>query len=255
MSQGFIVSCCYYFYFREEGNFISPQDFARKSDAEEALHGMNGKDLDGKRLVVEWTKGKPRTGRSGSPRGYDSGRRRGRSGTGRRPPERSDYRLAVYNLPDRCHWSELKDHFRQAGDVVFSDVMGTRGVIEYKYRDDMENAIKELNGVKWRGYSLQVEKDLRSRDSYRRSRRSRSRSRNRSRSDSRSRSPSYSRSRSRSRSSDKKVKKHRERSESRENRSHDSPRESKKRKHSRSPSRSLSPKEISPVPEKEKLTP
>jgi len=148
---------------------------------------MDGKDLDGKRLVVQWTKGKPR--RSGSPRGYD--RRR----SGRRPPERSDYRIAVSNLPDRCHWSELKDHFRQVGEVVFGDVMGTRGVIEFKYRDDMENAIKELDGVKWRGYTLQVEKDLRSRDNLRRSSR---------RSRSRSRSSSYSRSRTRSRSPRKK---------------------------------------------------
>jgi len=161
---------------------------------------MDGKDLDGKRLVVQWTKGKPRTGRSGSPRGYDSRRR-----SGRRPPERSDYRIAVSNLPDRCHWSELKDHFRQAGEVVFGDVMGTRGVIEFKYRDDMENAIKELDGVKWRGYTLQVEKDLRSRDNLRRSRRSPSRSY------SRSRSRSYSRSRSRSKSPNRKKKIERDR--------------------------------------------
>jgi len=198
---------------------------------------MDGKDFDGKRLIVEWTKRKPRSGRS--PRGYDS-RRRSRPATGRNPPERSDYRLAVYNLPDRCHWSELKDHFRQIGNVVFSDVIGTRGVIEYKYKEDMENAIKELNGVKWRGYSLQVEKDLRSRDSHRRrSRRSRSRSDD-------SRSPSYS-SRSRSRSGDRK-KPNRERSQSPD----------------KSPDRSLSPKNgdkkrkytPSPTPDKEKpLTP
>jgi len=173
---------------------------------------MDGKDLDGKRLVVQWTKGKPR--RSGSPRGYDSRRR-----SGRRPPERSDYRIAVSNLPDRCHWSELKDHFRQAGEVVFGDVMGTRGVIEFKYRDDMENAIKELDGVKWRGYTLQVEKDLRSRDNLRRSsRRSRSRSRSSSR--------SYSRSRTRSRSPRKK--KNRERSISPEIRNNESPNEDEK---------------------------
>jgi arginine/serine-rich splicing factor 4/5/6 len=178
-------------------------DFAHKNDAENAIHSMDGKDLDGNKLVVEWTKGKPRNGRSGSPR-YDS-RRRSRPGTGRRPPERSDYRIAVSNLPDRCHWSELKDHFRQVGEVVFGDVVGTRGVIEFKYREDMESAIKELDGVKWRGYALQVEKDLRSRDDRRDrggSRRNTRRSRSRSYS---SRSRSYS-PRSRSTSADRRDK-------------------------------------------------
>jgi arginine/serine-rich splicing factor 4/5/6 len=224
-------------------------DFAHKNDAENAIHSMDGKDLDGNKLVVEWTKGKPRNGRSGSPR-YDS-RRRSRPGTGRRPPERSDYRIAVSNLPDRCHWSELKDHFRQVGEVVFGDVVGTRGVIEFKYRDDMESAIKELDGVKWRGYALQVEKDLRSRDdrrdrggSRRNSRRSRSRSYS---SHSRSYSP-----RSRSGSADRREKrrsrnssrspetkpKERERSKSppdsprdRKRKGSESPRDGKKRRY------------------------
>jgi len=174
---------------------------------------MDGKDFDGRKLIVEWPVGKPRSNRSN----HDS-RRRSRPGTGRRPPERSDYRIAVSNLPDRCHWSELKDHFRQIGKVVFGDVIGTRGVIEFKYRDDMEAAIKELDGVKWRGYTLQVEKDLRT--GHRRSRRNRSRSRsrshsrNRSRSPSRSRSRSPSRNRSRSRSSSRSLERKRDRERS-----------------------------------------
>jgi len=171
---------------------------------------MDGKDFDGRKLIVEWPVGKPRSNRSS----HDS-RRRSRTGTGRRPPERSDYRIAVSNLPDRCHWSELKDHFRQIGKVVFGDVIGTRGVIEFKYRDDMEAAIKELDGVKWRGYTLQVEKDLRT--GHRRSRRNRSRSRSRSHSRNRSRSPSRSRSHSRNRSRSPSRNRSRSRSSSRSN--------------------------------------
>jgi len=171
-------------------------DFAHKSDAESALNSMNGKEIDGSKLIVEWTKVQARgpgsLSRRNTPRRYGDSRR----SVGRRPPERSDYRIAVSNLPDRCHWSELKDYFRQAGPVVFGDVWGTRGVIEFKYKVDMTYAIKEYDGVKWKGYALTVEKDLRTRRSRSRDRRHRERSR-RNRSDSRSRSRSGSRSRSR----------------------------------------------------------
>jgi len=187
---------------------------------------------------VEWTKGQARGpgGRRNQPRRYggDSRRRSGRSSTGRRPPERSDYRIAVSNLPDRCHWSELKDHFRQAGPVVFGDVWGTRGVIEFKYKVDMEFAIKEYDGVKWKGHALAVEKDLRARRSRSRSRNRRSR-RSRSRSDSRSRSRSRHSYDSRSPSGSHDDKKGRK-SGSRERKSH-SPRRSRSPKGgSRSPS-------------------
>jgi len=178
-------------------------DFAHKSDAESALNSMNGKEIDGSKLIVEWTKGQARgpgsLSRRNTPRRYGDSRR----SAGRRPPERSDYRIAVSNLPDRCHWSELKDYFRQIGPVVFGDVWGTRGVIEFKYKVDMAYAIKEFDGSKWKGYTLTVEKDLRTRRSRSRDRRHRVRERSRrsrsgdSRSRSRSRSGSHNRSRSR----------------------------------------------------------
>jgi len=158
--------------------------------------------MDGSKLIVEWTKGQARGpgGRRNTPnRRFGDARRRGGRTTGKRPPERSDYRIAVSNLPDRCHWSELKDYFRQAGPVVFGDVWGTRGVIEFKYKVDMTYAIKEYDGVKWKGYTLTVEKDLRARRSRSRDRHHRERSR-RSHSDSRSRSRSRSGSHSHSKS-------------------------------------------------------
>eukprot|EP01124_Arcella_intermedia_P027498 TRINITY_DN538_c0_g1_i5.p1 TRINITY_DN538_c0_g1~~TRINITY_DN538_c0_g1_i5.p1 ORF type:complete len:326 (+),score=19.64 TRINITY_DN538_c0_g1_i5:14-991(+) len=174
-------------------------DFQRKSDAEAAISSMDGKEFDGSKLIVEWTRGQARTGRA-------------------RYPERSDYRIEVSNLPDRCHWSELKDHFRKAGEVVFGDVWGSKGVIEFKHKNDMEYALKELDGVRWKGYALELRRDRR-----RSSSRDRSGSRDRRRSSRRSYRSYSPDSRSRSRERDR-------------------DRDSRRRRSSRSPSRSRSPR-------------
>jgi hypothetical protein len=39
---------------------------------------------------------------------------------------RSDYRVTVENLPRDMSWQDLKDRFRQVGDVVFADVFPDR---------------------------------------------------------------------------------------------------------------------------------
>ena len=49
------------------------------------------------------------------------------------------------NLPPSASWQDLKDHFRQAGDVIFTDVdRRGGGVVEFASRSDQETAISKL---------------------------------------------------------------------------------------------------------------
>jgi len=204
-------------------------DYNNRRDAEDAVHAMNGREIDGERIVVEWTRGNTR----GRGRGYR--------------PERSDYRVRIENLPEHAHWQDLKDYFRRAGDVIYGDINGTIGVIEFRYPEDVPRAIKEFDRTRWNGSTIYVSEDPT---------RKHGRKRSRSRSDSRSRSRTRSRSRSRSyRRSPPRRRHTKSRSKSRDR---GSPSASPKRKSpspSKSPSRSKSKKRdtsksVSPSPNK-----
>ena len=73
--------------------------FSTHSDAEDAVHDLDGKDLLGDRLRVEIARGGNRGGRDGD-RGGDRFGDRG----GRRPGPRTNYRLVVDNLASRTSW-------------------------------------------------------------------------------------------------------------------------------------------------------
>eukprot|EP01102_Stenamoeba_stenopodia_P010756 TRINITY_DN3269_c0_g2_i1.p1 TRINITY_DN3269_c0_g2~~TRINITY_DN3269_c0_g2_i1.p1 ORF type:complete len:206 (+),score=30.88 TRINITY_DN3269_c0_g2_i1:111-728(+) len=119
-------------------------EFDDPRDAEDALHELHNTTLDGSRISVEFSKG-PRQSSSGS-----------RSGGG----ARSDHRVSVDNLPREMSWQDLKDRFRQVGDVVFADVYHERGklrgVVEFRSRDDVKDAIRQLDGVEVRGNTIYV---------------------------------------------------------------------------------------------------
>ncbi|KAJ1607270.1 putative Gbp1/Gbp2p-like single stranded G-strand telomeric DNA-binding protein [Cryptosporidium canis] len=63
-------------------------------------------------------------------------------------------RVYVGNLPWRAKWHDLKDHMRQAGNViradVFEDEVGRSrgcGVVEYSFPEEAQRAINELNNT------------------------------------------------------------------------------------------------------------
>jgi arginine/serine-rich splicing factor 1/9 len=90
----------------------------------------DGVQFEGARLRVEMSRGGDRGGDRGGygdrgpPRrdfGYDD--RRGPPRGARPPPRdlrRSEHRVIVSGLPPSASWQDLKDYFRQAGDVIFS---------------------------------------------------------------------------------------------------------------------------------------
>jgi len=184
-------------------------EYSDARNAEDAVAALNGSLLDGCRIIVEFSKG-PRQSR------------------GDRASSRSDYRVTVDNLPRDMSWQDLKDKFRQVGDVVFADVFHDRsgrgrGIVEFRARDDMKDAIRKLNGTEVRGTPIYVREDD-----------GRSAPRGSSRSPSRRHSSSSSR-RSRSRSPRK----------SSPRRRHSRSRSPRRERHSRSPERrprSRSPK-------------
>ena len=73
----------------------------------------------------------------------------------RPPPERSNYRLLVSGLPFSGSWQDIKDHCRDAGEVVYADVFrdGT-GVVEFARKDDMRWAMDNLDNTSFRSHEV-----------------------------------------------------------------------------------------------------
>ncbi|XP_022719444.1 serine/arginine-rich splicing factor SR30-like isoform X1 [Durio zibethinus] len=173
-------------------------EFEDPRDAEDAIRGRDGYDLDGYRLRVELAHGGRRPSSSVDRHSSYSG------SSSRGPSRRSDYRVLVTGLPSSASWQDLKDHMRKAGDVCFSQVFrdrgGMTGIVDYTNYDDMKYAIRKLDDSEFRNAFSRAYIRVKEYDSRYDSRRSYSRSPSHSPySHSPSRSRSYS-SRSRSKS-------------------------------------------------------
>jgi len=193
-------------------------EFEDPRDATDAVKGRDGEKFDGNRIKVQFPRntnsnsggggggggfGGDRGGSSSRGGGYTRGRGRGL------PIRRSEYRVLVSGLPSTGSWQDLKDHMREAGEVLYADVYkdGT-AVCEFSSYDDMKWAVKNLDDTKFKSHEnetsyIRVKRDgSKSRSGSPRGK-SRSRSRSvRSRTPRRSRSPPPpARRRSRSRSS------------------------------------------------------
>jgi len=158
-------------------------DFEDYRDAEDAIYEMDDREVDGSYILVQPAKGGARGG----------DRERDRRGG---PPQRGDYRVYVEGIPRDMSWQDLKDVFRPVAEVAFTDVFRergtTKGVVEFRTREEMSRAMRELDETKVRDHVITLREDRGGRN-----RRSRSRS-PRDRKDRRSRSRSPRRSASRS---------------------------------------------------------
>jgi len=176
--------------------------FDDRRDADDAIYELNGKDLMGSRIQVEHAKpsGRSSVGRGRGDFGYRRDDRDGRGyGGSRRPPSsrfgspyNTDYKVLIDNVSSRCSWQDIKDYFRQAGEVTFAKCHKERmgqGVVEFATCGDMKNAVRMLDDTELFGKRIKLTTAYRG---------SRSRSRSRSPRMSRSKRRSYSRSRSRS---------------------------------------------------------
>lgn len=66
-------------------------------------------------------------------------------------------------MPSSGSWQDLKDHFREAGDVSFSDVFkdkleteGPIGVVEFINKADMKYAMDKLDNTKFKSHDGEV---------------------------------------------------------------------------------------------------
>jgi len=183
---------------------------------------LNGKDLCGESVILEFSRRGPRGGASDRGGGGGGGGGRGDRDRGgdrggdryggppRRdsrygPPQQTRYRLIIENLSSRCSWQDLKDIMRAAGEVTFADAHKqhrNEGLVCFQNRGDLDRALDTLQGKEVNGRRIKLIDD--SEGGATRKSRSRSRSPKGSKSKSRSRSARSSRSRSsRSRSKSK----------------------------------------------------
>jgi RNA recognition motif-containing protein len=137
-------------------------EFASARDARTAIATLNDTDLDGRSIFV-------REDREAGPSASSSSR-----------PERSDRAEAAHpaaklgqgksvyvgNLSWDVEWQNLKDHMRQAGEVVHADVLKEPsgrskgcGIVEFASIRDANNAIRQLNDTELMGRLIFVRED------------------------------------------------------------------------------------------------
>ena len=138
------------------------------------MKGRNGYDFDGFSIKVEFPRSSTKGGRGfgGDRGGGDRGGRfggggggyrggGGGGGFGGRGNRPKGHQLLVSNLPPTGSWQDVKDHFREAGDVIYADVYkdGT-GVVEFSRYDHMKRGLRDLDDSKFRSHEVWITPSL-----------------------------------------------------------------------------------------------
>lgn len=132
-------------------------EFETPEEAENAIKTLNNTELDGRLIFIREDRepARPRwrpnySARRGPPRSRDD---RGR-------------RLFIDNLPYETAWQDLKDAFRQCGDVIRADILQTpdgrskgQGIVIYETREAALKAIQQFNRKEFNGRIITVRED------------------------------------------------------------------------------------------------
>ena len=151
--------------------------YQKPQEAIRAIRELQNSELKGNPIYVREDRAQSQGGGRGFSRGSGgrSGAGRGRSGrfTGGRGGGRggeAGNQLFVSNLSMETTWRELKDHFRQCGEVAHAEVKSNPqgqskcfGTVTFSSREEAEEAISQLNGSELQGSQLEVRFDQRSR--------------------------------------------------------------------------------------------
>merc|ERR1719460_1310439 len=124
-------------------------------DTEQRL-GMSLDDL------VRESKGAGAAGaEDGAARPGQKRRDRGEPGNNNGGTIRVARRVFVGNLAFRTNWQLLKDHFKQAGNVVHADVMQGKGcgIVEFERPEEAAAAIRQLHDTELDGRLVFVRED------------------------------------------------------------------------------------------------
>lgn len=150
--------------------------YQRPQEAARAIRELGNSELNGRPIYVREDRMQAGGGRHGGRgrgyggRGYYGGRGRGggRGSNSSGGAGSSGCQLYVGNLSFDTSWRELKDHFRQCGQVDRVEVMeypdGRKkgyGTVRFFKEEDAQDAIDRLNGVELQGRDLEVRLDNR----------------------------------------------------------------------------------------------
>jgi len=139
-------------------------------DAARAIRELQESDLKGRPVRLREDKGgntgnRPERGSRGGRGGRGLGRHAGGRGHSDEPISKGT-QLYVGNLSYDTTWRDLKDHFKQVGEVVRADVKSSDngrskgfGIVRFARPEDAESAISTLGGVELDGRPLEVRLD------------------------------------------------------------------------------------------------
>ena len=148
--------------------------YQRQQEAARAIRELQNSELNGRPIYIRADRMQPGGGRGFGGRGrsfggrgsYSSGRARGGVRGSNSSGIARGCQLYVGNLSFDTTWRELKDHFRQCGQVDRVEVMeypdGRKkgfGTVRFFREDDAQDAIDRLNGVELQGRELEVRMD------------------------------------------------------------------------------------------------
>ena len=131
--------------------------YQRPQDAARAIRELQNTELNGRPIFVREDREQ-----GGGYRGGRGGHRGGggyRGGGGGGGGGGDGCQLYVGNLSYDTTWRELKDHFRQCGEVERADVKRGFGTVRFTNAEDAQSAIESLNGVELQGRELEVRID------------------------------------------------------------------------------------------------
>jgi len=133
-------------------------EFATVDGARRAVLTLNDTELNGRQIFV----------REDREEGF-GGRSENRGGGGAESEDLADAqsrRVYVGNIPWDVAWQDLKDHMRQAGEVLFAEVLKNPdgrskgcGIVEYSQPSEAKDAINDLNDTELNGRMIFVRED------------------------------------------------------------------------------------------------
>ena len=149
--------------------FRIPISFYRFSDAEDAVHDLDGKDLLGERLRVELARSRDAGGRGRRGGGFGGGRdgRDRRDNRGGGPPgPRTNYRLIVENIASRTSWQVIillqrlpdltnrsgpRQLFVKPGNSLNPKFYKVKKIFDVKNRNSLnpDDSLKPADTVQW----------------------------------------------------------------------------------------------------------
>merc|ERR1711915_128911 len=121
--------------------------------AEDAVMDMDGKKLKGSRVSVQLAKG-VRSGKES---------RRAPWVAKYGAPERTKYRLKVFNLSSRISWQDLKDKMRKGGEVTYVEAHTSRkneAIVDFATLEDLERVFRRYQNYEMNGRKIELVKDI-----------------------------------------------------------------------------------------------